>query len=545
MAFSFSPSASGRPSIEKGVLFAALAALVALAVFVLYPTFKVLAYPSLSEYLQMFQRARWLRAAQNSAVITILSTVSATVIGFIFAFVSTRRDMPLRNVFNIMGTLPLFAPPFMVAFAYILMFGRQGLVSSELLGLNLNIFGWHGLWLAQTIAFFPLSMTIIRGVLLGIHPSSEQASLTLGATEWKALRTVTFPLALPGIIGAMLVVSITVLADFGNAVVIAGNYPLLATEAWFRMEGLADLNGAAVVVAALLIPTVGLFFASRYLTGRGSFTTVTGRGSDMDQIATPLAVKVVCIGVCTIISLLVVSLYIGILLAGLVEAWGQDWSLTLRHWREALNYWPTLKTSLLASFLAAAVTALLGQILAFLNARNIPFRNTLDFLAVLPGALPGVFVGVGFILAFNAPPLQLGGSIWIIVLALGFWHLPLAYQGTVAAIAQIHKSIEDAARDLGASELRLVKDVYVPLLSRSLIASFLQAFIRSVSNISVVVFLVAPGNIVVTFVILQMIGGANWTGAAALTTFLLIITFACVGLGHFIASRNSPRLRGV
>lgn len=545
MALSFAATARTRPSIEKGVFVAAVLALLALAVFVLYPTVKVLAYPPLPEYLQMFQRARWLTAAQNSAVITILSTVSATVVGFVFAFVSTRRDMPARRLFNIMGILPLFAPPFMVAFAYILMFGRQGLITREMLGLNLNIFGWHGLWLSQTIAFFPLSMTIIRGVLLGIHPSSEQASLTLGATEWKALRTVTLPLALPGVIGAMLVVAITVLADFGNAVVIAGNYPLLATEAWFRMEGLADLNGAAVVVAALLIPTVALFLASRYLTSRGSFTTVTGRGSDMDQIATPLLVKIVCIAICSLVSLLVVSLYIGILLAGLVEAWGRDWTLTLRHWGEALNYWPALQTSIIASLLAAAVTALMGQILAFLNSRNVPFRNVLDFLAVLPGALPGVFVGVGFVLAFNAPPLQLGGTIWIIVIALGFWHLPLAYQGTVAAIAQVHKSIEDAARDLGASELRLVKDVYVPLLSRSLIASFLQAFIRSVSNISVVVFLVAPGNIVVTFIILQMIGGANWTGAAALTTFLLFITFICVGLGQLLAAWNAPRLRGV
>jgi len=545
MALSFATTAATRPSVERGVMIAAMIALVALVVFVLFPTAKVLAYPPLADYLQMFKRTRWLTAAGNSVVITVLSTLSATIIGFVFAFVTTRRDMPARRFFNLMGTLPLFAPPFMVAFAYILMFGRQGLVTREMLGLNINIFGWHGLWLAQTVAFFPLSMTIIRGVLQGIHPSSEQASLTLGATELKALRTVTLPLAMPGIIGAMLVVAITVLADFGNAVVIAGNYPLLATEAWFRMEGLADLNGAAVVVAVLLIPTIALFLASRYLTSRGSFTTVTGRGSDMDQIATPLGVKIACVVLCSIVSLLVVSLYVGILLAGLVNSWGRDWSLTFKHWGEVMNYWPSLQTSLLASLLAAAVTAVLGQILAFLNSRSIPFRKTLDFLAVLPGALPGVFVGVGFVLAFNAPPIQLGGSIWIIVLALGFWHLPLAYQSTVSAIGQIHKSIEDAARDLGASELRLVRDVYVPLLSRSLIASFLQAFIRSVSNISVVVFLVAPGNVVVTFIILQMIGGANWTGAASLTTFLLFITFVCVGLGHLVAARNAPRLRGV
>lgn len=531
---------SGRGQTEPGVLVLYAVALLALVAFVLYPAAKVLTYPALEQYFSVLGRSRLVRAALNSVTITLLSTVSATAIGFIFAFATTRHDMPFRRFFSLMGVLPLFAPPFMIAFAYILMFGRQGLVTREFLGLNVNIFGWHGLWLAQTIAFFPLAMSIIRGVLLGIRSTSEQAALTLGATEGKALATITFPLALPGVVGAMLLVAITVLADFGNAVVIAGNYPLLATEAWFFMEGLADLNGAAIVVAALLLPTVGLFLVSRWLTARGAFTTVTGRGSEMDQIRTPALIRYSFVAVCLLVSVVVMLLYAGIFAAGLVELWGKDWTFTLRHWTAAANHWPALQTSLIAGFFAAALTALLGQLLAFLNSRDVPFRKTLDFLSMLPGALPGVFVGVGFILAFNGPPVELTGTIWIVVIAMGFWHLPLAYQATVAAFSQIHRSIEDAARDLGASEARLIRDIYIPLLSRSLVGSFLEAFIRSVCNVSLVVFLVAPGNVVVTFIILQMIGGSNWAGAAALTSFLLIITFVCVGVATLVAGRALP-----
>lgn len=529
--------------VEPAVVAVFILAFAILALFVLYPTFGVLSYPGLADYQDVLTRPRWLTALKNTVVITILSTVSSTLIGFVFAFAATRRDIPGSKLFNAVGVLPLFAPPFMVAFSYILMFGRQGLVSNHMLGLTIDIFGWHGLWLSQTIAFFPLSMMIIRGVLEGIHPSAEQAALTLGATETAALRTVTLPLARPGVIGAMLVVAITVLADFGNAVVIAGNYPLLSTEAWFMMEGLADLKGAAVVVAALLVPTIGLFLASRALTARRSFVTVAGKGSAMDQIATPAWIKWTVISICSLTSLLVLSLYVGILLAGLTDAWGTNWALTFRHWQEALTHWDAMRNSIVMSIAAGLFTAVLGQVIAFLTSRSLPLRGALDFLAVLPGALPGVFVGVGFVLAFNAPPLELAGGIWIIVLALGFWHLPLAYQATTAALAQIHRSIEDAARDLGASEIRLIRDVYVPLLSRSLIASFLQSFVRSVSNISVVVFLVAPGNVVVTFIILQMIGGGNWSGAAALTTFLLAITFFCVGLAMLVTGRGASHLR--
>ncbi|MBS0529872.1 MAG: iron ABC transporter permease [Proteobacteria bacterium] len=534
----------GRIGVELGVRIVFWIALLVLGIFVIWPTVSVLRYPGVADYVDVLTRPRLLTAARNSLFVTIVSTFAATFVGFVFAFAATRRDIPGRRFFRAIGMLPLFAPPFMVAFAYILMFGRQGLVTHNLFGLDVDIFGWKGLCLSQTIAFFPLAMMIIKSVLEGIHPSMEQAALTLGAREWDALRTVMMPLARPGVAGALLVIAITVLADFGNAVVIAGNYPLLATEAWFMMEGLADLRGAAVVVSALLVPTVALFVASRVLVGNRSYSTITGRGSDMDQIATPAPVKWAVFSICALTSAFVMVVYFGIVLCGLTGSWGNDWSLTLRHWAETRQWAGALGNSVLIAALAGFVTALIGQITAFLHSRALPFRFALDFLSVLPGALPGVFVGVGFVLAFNGPPLELAGTIWIIVFALGFWHLPQAYETTSSSLKQIHRSIEDAARNLGASEIRLLTDVYVPLLSRSLFASFVQSFVRSISNISIVVFLVAPGNVLVTFVILQMIGGANWSGAAALTTALLAITFLCIGVAQLVVGRITPVLRG-
>lgn len=539
------PAAPGsRISVDPAVLFLYLATLCALGIFVIYPTVRVIITPELSHIIEVLTSSRTIRAARNSITITLLSTTSATLLGLAFAFAATRRDIPFRHVFRFVGMLPLFAPPFMVAFAYVLMFGRQGLISHHFLGLDVSIFGWHGLWLAQTIGMFPLATVIIRGVLEGIHPNAEQAALTLGATEGAALRTVLLPLALPGIIGAMLVVAITVLADFGNAVVIAGNYPVLATEAWLMMDGLGDLQGAAVVVSLLMVPAVALFIGSRSLLGDRVFSTVTGRGADVDQITTPAFVKWLVVGICAITCGLVIMVYAGILLAGLVNQWGSDWSISFRHWFGVLGYISELRISIVISLLAGLVTAVVGQIIAFLHSRSLWFRQALDFLAVLPGALPGVFVGVGFVLAFNTPPIELAGTIWIVVFALGFWHLPHAYQATKAALGQIHRSIEDLARDLGASELRLIPDVYVPLLSRSLLASFIQSFIRSMSNVSVVVFMIAPGQILASAVILRMIGSSSWSEGAALTTALLFITFVCVGVAEILIRWFGAPARG-
>jgi len=143
--------------------------------------------------------------------------------------------------------LPCFSPPFMVAFSYMMMFGRNGLLTYGLLGVRPNIFGWHGLWLSQTISFFPVAAMVIEGVLRSISPNVENAGRNLGATGFRLFRTVTLPLARPGIAGAALLVSIQVLADFGNPIMIGGNFSVLATEAGLRVEGWGDVRGAAVL----------------------------------------------------------------------------------------------------------------------------------------------------------------------------------------------------------------------------------------------------------------------------------------------------------
>lgn len=526
-----------RHAGDPGVLLAFLAAAATLVIFVLYPTIRVLLYPTLADYLSIPGSVRWMQAARNSLVMMVLSTVTATLGGLIFAFALTRPDVPGRRFFQGIAVLPLFAPPFMVAFAYILMFGRQGLITKTLLGFDVNIFGWHGLWLVQTVAFFPLAMLIIIGVLEAINPSLEHAARNLGADEWAVARTVSLALARPGIAGAALVVAISVLADFGNAVVIAGGFPLLATEAWFRMEGMADLRGAALVVAMLIVPSAALFLLERYWVSRRVYTTVTGRGSRIDRPPTHPVLKWGAVVFCSLMSVMVLLVYLGVVAGGFTAVWGRDWTPTLAHWRLAVDRIATLWVSVKIGAMAGVMTGVVGVVVAFLTSRRLPLRQALDFLAVMPGALPGVFVGVGFILAFNRPPLELAGTVWILAIALAFWHLPMGYQAAVATLKQIERAIEEAATNLGASGLRVLWDIYLPLLQRAFVSAFVVSFIRSVTNVSIVVFLVTPGNVVATFAILNMIGNNIWGAAAALTTMLLMLTFASVGVAQATAGR--------
>ncbi|MDR7387573.1 MAG: iron ABC transporter permease [Armatimonadota bacterium] len=526
-----------RQLADPGLALAFVGGAAALGLFVLYPTVRVLLYPTVHDYLTIPQSVRWIQAARNSLVSTVLSTSTAVLVGLAFAFAITRPDVPGRRFFRTVALLPLFAPPFMVAFSYILLFGRQGLVTRHLLGLDVNIFGLYGLWLAQTVAFFPLAMLVIAGVLESVSPSLEHAARNLGADEWQVARTVTLALARPGIAGAALVVAISVLADFGNAVVIAGGWPLLATEAWFRLEGMADLRGASLVVAMLVVPTTGLFLLERYWVGRRRYTTITGRGGRLERPPTYPPLKWAAFSVCALTSVLVVLIYLGVVAGAFTAVWGRDWSIALDHWRLASDRVTSLWASLRVAAGAGLGTAVAGILLAFLTSRPVPLRRALDFLAVLPGALPGVFVGVGFVLAFNRPPLELVGTPWILVLALAFWHLPLGYQAAVAQLQQIDRSIEEAASNLGARGLHLLRDVYLPLLARAFVEGFTVSFVRAVTNVSIAVFLVSPGNVVATFAILNMIGNGIWGGAAALTTMLLLVTFAALAAARVAAGR--------
>src|SRR2546428_6336831 len=146
---------------DPGLLAAFIAVGAVLLGFVLYPTLRVISYPALADYLAVPYNARWIAATRNSLMMMLLSTASATLVGFLYAYATSREDLPGRRAFQMLSLLPLFAPPFMVAFAYILMFGRQGLITKTLLGLDVNIFGWQGLWLGPAVAVFPDAALII------------------------------------------------------------------------------------------------------------------------------------------------------------------------------------------------------------------------------------------------------------------------------------------------------------------------------------------------------------------------------------------------
>ena len=237
---------------EPLLMLAIIAIILFVGFFVVYPVIRVITFPSGQDYMQLFQKARWFTALKNSLFMTLISTVSCTAVAFLFAYVIARLDVPCKGLFRFVTLLPIVSPPFIVALSYILLFGVQGIVTKQLLGLHVDIYGRLGLWIVQTVTFFPYAYSVIYGVIRSISTNLEYAAYNMGAPRWRVFKDVFWPLCRPGVAGGALVAAINVLTDFGNPQMIGGDLALLPTEAYMQISGWYDMKTASVLALSLI-----------------------------------------------------------------------------------------------------------------------------------------------------------------------------------------------------------------------------------------------------------------------------------------------------
>jgi iron(III) transport system permease protein len=513
-----------------------------LAVFVLFPVVRVLAQPGVPEWVRLLTDPRWLRLGGNTLMIGALSTASAVIVGFLFAYATSRPDVPLRNFFKLIAILPLVSPPFVGGLAFILLFGRRGVITYSLLGLRGDIYGWHGLWMVQTFAFFPIAYLTLAGVLRRINPTLEYAAQDLGAHGFRLFRTVTLPLATPGLTSAALLVGIYALSDFGNPMLVGGPFKVLATETYTQVTGWGDLGMASALSAALLLLSLVLFAAQRYWVEGRSYATVTGKGSFADPLPTPTPLRWGLFIACSLVALILLAIYAVVFVGAFARIWGVNWHPTLENFEYTVFRGRQLWNSVRFAGLAALGGSVFAVLAAFLIQRKrFPGRAAADFAAILPAALPGTLIGVGYILAFNTPPLALTGTGTIIVAAMLFRTIPVGYRAAIAGLAQIAPSIEEGAADLGARPLRTLWDVTLPLIRSAFTSALVFTFIRSMNTLSAVVFLISPGNVVASASILALAEHGEWGQASAMAASLMSTVFLVL-LGFRLLTGGRMRL---
>jgi iron(III) transport system permease protein len=485
-------------------------------------------------------------ALRNSLFLAVLVGVVSTSLGFAFAILESRSTLPTRRLLAPFSVLPIITPAFVLGLAMIYMFGRRGFITHTLLGLSTNVFfGPLGVGVAQVLAFTPIAYLVLVGTIHSLDVSLEEAARTLRADRWTLFRTILWPLMRPGLANAMLLVMIESLADFGNPLLLGGGAPFLPTEIFYAIEGRFDQQEAATYGLILLAITLTIFFLQRYWLGRRSYVTVTGKPSGGRPTPLPFATDVALTGVFLAFAAVAALLYGSIFFGSFVKLWGIDHTFTLKNYRDLMSHGvPVLLDTMGLSVLAAFPSAGLGLMIAYLTLRHrFLGRTALEFSAMLSYAIPGTVMGIGYILAFNAGALQLTGTGAIIVLAFIFRGMPVGIRSGVAALTQLDPCLEEASATLKAGTATTLRRVVVPLIRTAIITGLIYSFVRAMTAVSQVIFLVSPGHDLVTVLILSWAEYGTIGRGAALSTLLILVLAACILPAQYLGRRQAIGLQ--
>lgn len=518
---------------EPGLLLALLAVIALVAIFIVYPQIRVIATPG-GSYTEFLATGTWIRPLVNSLQVMTLSTISAVLLGFVFAYAMVYTDMRWKPLFKVIAILPLLSPPFVVAASYLLLFGPRGMITYGVFGQTISIFGLGGIWGVQTIAFFPFAYQLIADALSRSDARMEQAARNLGAGPWTVFRTVTLPLSRPGLGAAILTTAIYVLEDFGNPWVVGGQFTVLPTQAYSLISGFGDFTSAAAVSTILLALALALYVAKIRLDGGRSFVTVSGRASSMPRPPVPAGLSWACFAACSLLCGMIMLVYGSLVVSAFTLTFPVNTTFTTSHFAFIFSgaNGVALRNTLVYGLAAAAFCAPFALLAGWLVQRGTwRGRGALDLLLIMPAAVPGLFFGLGYVLAFNERWLDwLSGGGLLIIIAMIFWNVPVGYQAAVAGLRQIDRSMDEAARSLGASSLRGFRDVLLPMLGSSLRVGFVTTFVRAVTTLSVVIFLFTSGTTVATIRIFQLVTDLDWGGAAAFTVADIGMAMAALGI---------------
>ncbi len=510
--------------------------LLALILFIIYPLVKVCIVSfqvdgrfSVENFTSVitYSNGYYMKALWNSLWMGFATATIGTFIAYIFAYSLTRANIRGQKFFNLIATIPIISPPFIGALAVVMLFGRNGFVSSTVLGMdNANVYGPKGLLFAQVLTFFPVAYITLRGVLESISPTLEDAAMDLGGNRFTIFRKVTLPLSIPGIASSVLVLFVESLADFGNPLVLAGaQFPILSVQAYLEITGMGNFAKGSALAFILLVPSVSAYMLQKYWVSKKQYVTVTGKPTQSSNTMVSKQARWFLFGVCCVIAFFIILVYASIIWGAFASSWGNSTKLTLDNFVYVfrVGFESVLDTIVIAG-LSTPIAGVLGMVIAFLVVRKrFMGRAFMEFSSMLSFAVPGTVVGIGYILAFNQSPFYLTGTLAILLLNFIFRYLPVGVQGGVAVLNQIDPSIEEAAIDLGADTNTTFRKVTLPLMIPAFFSALLYSFVRSMTAISAAIFLVSARWKLMTVQIMSQVESGRIGSAAAFSLILVAI----------------------
>ena len=489
------------------------------------------------------------RALVNSILSSGLATILAALLAVPMAFAVARVEIAFRSLVLALSVIPLIAPPFIGAYAWIMLLGNNGIVTqlvSRLLGMKLPpIYGLFGVTVALALSYLPYLFLMVQGSLAVSDPTIEEAAKMTGASNLRIARTITLPMAVPAIAAGMLVVFIKSLGDFGIPSILGGEFQVLPTLIYYQINGFFNLNAAAAIaVVNVLLTFLAVLLLAMF--HRGPVATVTGsfQGAHRDRTLVIRSVANSYIWTILFLALLpqvVVALY------SFSLHWGDTLfpsAYGLENYRKVGT--EAFRTMMNSTFLAGSATLLclgFGTVTAYSTTRgNVFAKWAIDVIITVPFVLPGIVVGVAYLAAFNDGPIVLTGTAAIVILAYFTRRVAFAFRAAATSLAQIDPKIEEASTMCGAHWGTTMRRVLVPLIAPALIAAAILVFATLVAEISATVLLYSANWKPISMAVYELVSGNELAKASALGTICNVTTLTLVLLASRCAGRNISEL---
>jgi iron(III) transport system permease protein len=516
-----------------------LLAAVPIVLFLLFPMSAILVRSfyapdgfGLGNFIAVFGTERFWLLVRNSLAMSGLATLIVVALAYAYAYALQRTCVRLKPLLRLIALTPLFAPSLVQAQGLLLLLGRNGILNRSL-DLDINIYGFWGTVIANALYTFPYAFLILSAALAVADARLYESAEVLGARPLRIFATVTLPATRYGLAATCFIVFMLVMTDFGNPMIIGGDFSVLATEVYNQVIGQAQFGLGAVIGIVLLVPAVGAKLIERRLTRR-QHALVTAQSRPL--VLKPALLRDVAFSIYAYgIAALILSVLVIVIAASFVRLWPYNMTLTLHHYTFDVQngtrpLWNSIGISVATAVFGVAVAGLTAIVtLKLRNALTAP----LSFLAILPSAVPGMVLGLGYVLAFNDPhnPLNvLYGTFALIVILAIYYNHAHAFLIASTSLRQISGAFDEASSMLGGSVLTTLRKVTLPLLWPTLLGIGVFFFMRAMVSLSAVIFLVTPSTQVAAFSVLQLSERGAVNQAAAFSVCIMAIVVLCLSI---------------
>ena len=524
-----------------------------LSFFMLFPLWSILTmsffkggeFGLLNFTLQNFQKyfttSYTLNALWHSLYVSFATTIIVTIIVFFFAYAMTRTTISGKSFFRNIIMMPLVAPSIVQALALIYLFGRNGLITAHFLHTDWNIYGATGIIISEVLYCLPHAFVILYTTLSAVDIRLDEAAESLGATPFKVFTRITLPSAKYGIFSAAALTFNLTITDFGNPVVIGADYNVLATEIYAQVTNLYRFDLGATISIILLVPSLMAFMLNYYIS-RKTFSMISGAAKPVIPPSRPLK-KISYTIYCYLISFSIILVFATVIIGSFVKIWPYDWSLTFQHYKfpSIGGYsaiWTSFWISLIVGIGGAFVTLVAGYVM---ETRKPYFKQLIYLLSVMPAAIPGLVMGLGYILAFNKPYYIFYGTPWIVVICIIICNFTLGILSSISNLRNIDPSIEEASISLGGDTIRTFFRIIFPLSRVAFFQNFVYFFMRSMTTISAVIFLVSA-TVHLAAIEIIMLDNDGWTASAnAMCTCIIVLVLMMLGVLQIVQKRTGKR----